>query len=219
MNSLVIAVSESLVAVSLLAAPVFDFESSATGGFPEDWSTAMTHDGGAPRWVIREDASSPAGSKVLAQVSEDATSGRFPLAIYEDASVADGEIRVRFKPVSGRIDQAAGLIWRYTDENNYYVVRANALEDNVVLYKVEQGRRSSLAPLGQPDAYGVDHTVADQQWSTLGVRFDGPRFTVYFDERELLEVEDRTFAGAGRVGLWTKADSVTYFDDFEVITP
>jgi hypothetical protein len=219
MNSIVIAITELLVVLSLLAAPVFDFELSAPGSFPEDWSVAMTHDGGAPRWEIRVDTSSPAGSKVLVQVSDDATSGRFPLAIYENASVADGEIRVKFKPVSGRIDQAAGLVWRYTDKNNYYVVRANALEDNIVLYKVEGGRRSSLAPVGRPDAYGVGHTVADQQWSTLGVRFDGPRFTVYFDGRELFEVEDRTFAGAGKVGLWTKADSVTYFDDFEVITP
>lgn len=208
-----------LVIFGSMATAVFDFESSSLGDLPEGWSVAMTHEGGAPIWEVREDQSAPSGSRILAQVSDNATSGRFPLAIYQDSNLADGEVRVKFKPISGRIDQAAGLVWRYTDENNYYVVRANALEDNVVLYKVEDGRRSPLAAVGRRGAYGVDHTVAAQRWGTLGVRFEGEQFTVYFDGQELFRVEDRTFAVAGRVGLWTKADSVTYFDDFEVVTP
>ena len=85
--------------------------------------------------------------------------------------MTDGNIAVRFKPVSGRVDQAAGLVWRYRDANNYYIVRANALEDNVVLYKVENGRRSPLGPIGRSDDYGVKHTVPAEQWSTLAVAF------------------------------------------------
>jgi hypothetical protein len=116
--------------------------------------------------------------------------------------------------VSGRVDQAAGLVWRYRDENNYYIVRANALENNVVLYKVQDGRRTPLGPVGRTDDYGVKHPVPAGQWSTLGVSFDDTRFGVTFDGQALFEVIDSTFTDAGSVGLWTKADSVTYFDGF-----
>ena len=125
----------------------------------------------------------------------------------------------RLKAISGGADQAAGLIWRYKDPDNYYIVRANALEDNVVLYKVENGQRIALAPKGTPSkTYGVKHKVPKLTWNTLSVSFQGNRFTVSFGGQKLFDVEDSTFAAGGKVGLWTKADSVTYFDDFE-ITP
>jgi hypothetical protein len=176
----------------------------------------MTDGGDSPRWQISDDPTSPAGAKILAQLSEDRTSGRFPLAIHPTAQIENGALSVRFKPISGRVDQAAGLVWRYRDEDNYYIVRANALEDNVVLYKVENGRRSPLSPVGRSDDYGVKHSVPAEQWRTLGVVFDGARFTVTFDGEPLFEVVDATFSEPGRVGLWTKADSVTYFDGFEI---
>jgi hypothetical protein len=200
-----------------LLAEVSDFEAAELGAPPPGWTITMTHEGGAPRWAIEQDVSSPAGPRVLAQLSDDPTSGRFPLAIYAAVETTNGAVSVRFKPISGGVDQAAGIVWRYRDENNYYIVRANARENNVVLYKVEEGRRTSLGPIGRPDDYGVKHTVPAQQWSTLGVAFRGTRFAVSFNGDALFEVEDSTFAGAGRVGLWTKADSVTYFDDFEVV--
>ena len=124
---------------------------------------------------------------------------------------------MKFKPVSGEVDRAAGVVWRYRDENNYCIVRANALENNVVLYKVADGKRTSLAPKGTAaGAYGVDREVPAGRWSALEVLVEGPGFTVFFEGEKLFEVEDGTFTGAGRVGLWTKADSVTYFDDYEV---
>lgn len=205
----------ALAPIPALAAPI-DFELADVGQLPPGWSVAMTSEGGAPRWVVERDPTSPAGEKVLAQLSDDRTSGRFPLAIYDAAEITNGEITARFKPISGRVDQAAGLVWRYRDANNYYVVRANARENNIVLYKVENGRRTSLGTLGRPDDYGVKHTVPGQQWSTLGVAFRGSRFAVSFNGEELFEVEDSTFAAAGKVGLWTKADSVTYFDGVEI---
>jgi hypothetical protein len=195
---------------------VADFEATDVGVAPSGWTFTMTDGGGPPRWQVVTDASSPVRPKVLAQLSEDRTSGRFPLAIYPGAAMTNGEIAVRFKPVSGRVDQAAGLVWRYRDENNYYIVRANALEDNVVLYRVENGRRSPLGPVGRSDDYGVSHAVPAQQWSALRVAFDGARFTVSFDGEPLFEVVDTIFTEPGRVGLWTKADSVTYFDGFEL---
>jgi hypothetical protein len=167
--------------------------------------------------VVRKDDSAPSKPNVLAQVSNDATGGRFPLAVYEKASLKDGTLSVKFKAISGRGDQAAGLVWRYQDPDNYYIVRANALEDNVVLYKVEKGERIALAPKGTPsNTYGVKHPVPKQTWSTLSVVFQGNVFTVGFNGQKLFEVEDSTFTAAGKAGLWTKADSVTYFDDFRV---
>jgi hypothetical protein len=207
-----------LLAALPLMAETIDFESGSVGGLPSGWSAAMTSKAAPPRWEVIQDKSAPGGSKVLAQLSDDSTSGRFPLAIYEKAGLQDGEIRVKFKPVSGKVDRAAGLVWRYKDENNYYIVRANALENNVVLYKLENGKRTSLAPVNtSAQTYGVKQTVPSQNWSTLGIAFMGKRFTVSFDGKKLFEVEDSTFSQPGKVGLWTKADSVTYFDDFEVV--
>jgi len=196
-----------------------DFEDSEVGAFPAGWMSSMTHKGGDPLWQIARDQSSPAGEKVLAQLSTDRTRDRFPLAIYSSTEVVDGSITVRFKPVSGRVDQAAGIVWRYRDENNYYLVRANALEGNVILFKVENGDRSQIAYLGalnpQQNSF-AELPVPSQRWSTLGIDFVGPTFTVSFDGKKLFETRDGTFDGPGKVGLWTKADSVTYFDQFEM---
>lgn len=177
----------------------------------------MTHTGGSPKWEVRADESAPSKPNVLAQVSNDATAGRFPLAIWNGASLRNGTVSVKFKTVSGDVDQGAGLVWRYRDPNNYYIVRANALENNVVLYKVENGERRSLAPKGSASkTYGMKHEVPKQTWSTLSVSFHGTLFTVSFDGQKLFDVEDSTFSGAGKTGLWTKSDSVIYFDDFQV---
>lgn len=209
-----------------LGGETIDFEAVAPGRLPSDWSsaatstgwfTAITGKGAPPQWEVLSDVTAPSGARVLAQVSDDRTSGRFPLAIYGRADLVNGKVQVKFKPISGSVDQAAGLVWRYQDENNYYIVRANALEDNVVLYRVEDGKRTSLAPVGRKGDYGVKHTVPANAWSMLTVAFTGSRFTVSFDGAKLFEVEDSTLPGSGKVGVWTKADSVTYFDDFEVL--
>jgi hypothetical protein len=214
-QSFVACVASGLLAPALALGDVLDFEGGEVGSVPTGWTVAMTSDGGQPRWEVVRDSTSPVGERVLAQTSDDRTSGRFPLAIYEDVETVDGSVSVRFKPVSGRVDQAAGLVWRYRDPRNYYIVRANALENNVVLYKVENGRRIPLPPVGRGNDYGVEHRVPTQSWSTLAVTFSGTRFAVTFDGAPLFEVDDSTFASAGKVGLWTKADSVTYFDGFE----
>jgi hypothetical protein len=210
-----VCVAGGLLAPAAALGDAVDFEAADVGSVPTGWAVAMTSDGGQPRWEVVRDATSPTGANVLAQVSDDRTSGRFPLAIYEGVETVDGVVAVRFKPVSGRVDQAAGLVWRYRDPGNYYIVRANALEDNVVLYKVVDGRRTPLPPVGRGDDYGVEHRVPAQSWSTLAVTFSGARFVVTFDGAPLFEVVDNTFTSAGKVGLWTKADSVTYFDGFE----
>ncbi len=199
-----------------LDAEVIGFDDAKPGALPAGWIVAMTHEGGTPKWEIVADPSSPSRPNAFAQTSNDRTSGRFPLAVLDKTNLADGSVSVKFKPISGRTDQAAGLVWRYRDPDNYYIVRANALEDNVVLYKVENGKRTSLAPKGSAsETYGVKHKVPSGAWSSLGVTFTGRSFVVDFDGKRLFEVEDATFTGPGKVGLWTKADSVTHFDDFE----
>ncbi len=199
------------------SAQTINFDSAPTGSVPPGWTVAMTHTGGAPRWEVLKDNTAPSQPNVFAQTSNDKTGARFPLAIWDNASFKDGAVSVKFKPVSGRGDQAAGIVWRYQDPDNYYIVRANALENNVVLYKLEKGKRVSLAPKGTPaNTYGVKHPVPSGKWSTLRVTAQGSLFTVYFDGQKLFEVEDPTFPNPGKTGLWTKADSVTYFDDFQI---
>ncbi len=198
-------------------AETIHFDSDSIGSLPSGWSSAMTHSGGLGRWEIVRDDTAPSKPNVLAQLSSDSTRGRYPLAVFNKVSCKNGDLRVKLKPVSGEVDASGGLVWRYLDENNYYIVRANALEDNVVLYKVENGKRSSLAPKGKAlGTYGVETKVSGQTWHTLRVAFQGSLFTVYFNGEKLFEVEDTTFTQAGNVGLWSKADSVTHFDDFQV---
>ena len=177
----------------------------------------MTHNGAAPRWEIVRDESAPSPPYVFAQLSQDHTAGRFPLAIWDGIAILDGSVSVAFKTVDGAVDQAAGIVWRFQDPNNYYIVRANALENNVVLYKVENGIRLSIAPKGLPSrAYGFKHDIPKGRWNSLRVNFKHSLFSVFFNGERLFEIEDRTFQKPGRTGLWTKADSVTYFDDFAV---
>jgi len=199
------------------SAEVVRFDNSVPGQLPTGWTVAMTHDGEPPRWEIVRDQSAPRPPYVLAQVSRDRTAGRFPLAIWQATTIRDGVVSVAFKTVDGIVDQAAGIVWRYRDPNNYYIVRANALENNVVLYKVENGVRLSIAPKGLPSrSYGVKHQIPGGQWHTLGIAFKDSSFTVFLNGERLFEADDRTFAQPGKTGLWTKADSITYFDEFTV---
>lgn len=184
------------------------FEDAPTGEPPPGFSFALTGRGGPVRWVVLEDPSAPAGAKVVAETSGDRTSDRFPLAILEGFEARDVAVSARFKPVSGTVDQAAGLVVRLRDPRNYYIARANALENNVRLYRVVDGRRTQFA--------GMDVPVPRDRWQSLGLRVQGDRLSVSLDGRELFAATDRTFRDAGRVGLWTKADSLTHFDDLEI---
>jgi hypothetical protein len=196
---------------------VIDFESDEVGQAPAGFSFELTGSGRPGVWVVRRDEAAADRGNVLAQTDADRTSYRFPIAVFNDVTARDVDISVRFRPVSGGVDQAAGLVWRYRDANNYYIVRANALEGNVVLYKVESGKRADLPVKGSGRTYGKKADVPKNAWSQMGVTVRGPLFTVSLNGQGLYEVEDATFAGAGKAGVWTKADSVTYFDDLTVV--
>jgi hypothetical protein len=185
------------------------FEADAIGRAPTGWTVAHTGQG-EPKWTVEADPTAPSSSKVVRQ------SGRaaYPLLLKDGSNLKDGFVEVKFKPVSGSEDRAGGLVWRAKDANNYYVVRANALEDNVVLYRTVAGKRSALDIVGRKGGYGIKVPVPANQWHTLRVEFAGNRFKVVFNGKLLFEVEDATFTEPGMVGLWTKADSVTLFDGF-----
>ena len=181
------------------------FNTSTVETTPADFSVALTGGGGPVSWVIKDDSTAPSGGKVLAQTSADTTRNRFPLCVYELLTAKDVEVAVQFKAVAGKVDQAAGLVVRFQDKDNYYITRANALEDNVRLYKVVHGKRQQFA--------GVNVQVSAGAWHTLKLAVQGTRFQVFFDEKLMFAATDETFTDAGKVGLWTKADSVTYFDN------
>ncbi len=190
------------------AAKTWDFQNEKVDEAPAGFSFGKTGQGRPGKWVVRRDPSAPAGDHVLAQVDPDDTDNRFPLAVADAPVVKDLLLEVRCKQVSGKTDQACGLVFRYQDENNYYVTRANALEDNVRLYHVVNGKRRQFA--------GWNGKVASQVWHTLAVEARGDRFRVFFDGKPVMDAKDDTIKDPGKVGLWTKADSVTHFDALSV---
>jgi len=193
-----------------------DFNNEKLGEAPSGFSTALTGRGRPGKWVVMKDPASPNQGSVLAQTDADRTDYRFPVCVYDGLSAKDVDITVKFKPVSGKGDQGAGIVWRYRDKDNYYIVRANALEGNVVLYKVENGKRTDLPLVGKGRTYGMKEKVPSGVWGTLLVVANGDLFEVYHNGKKLYEVKDETFKEAGKIGLWTKADSVIYFDDLRV---
>jgi hypothetical protein len=185
-----------------------DLSRYPVGPLPPDFLASWRTGRGAPGdWRVVEDRSASQG-KAIAQLSADPTDYRFPLAVYEPLTAQDVEASVWFKAVSGRVDRAGGLAVRLTGPNNYYVVRANALEDNVRLYRVVKGNRQQIA--------GVSMKVPSGEWHVLTLRGEGERFSVSFDGGPLFTATDRTFPGLGKVALWTKADSITHFDRLNI---
>jgi hypothetical protein len=188
---------------------VYNFDSDSVGAPPNDFHIAVTGGGGPSQWAVKSDDSAPSKPNIVAQTSANTTDYRFPLLIADGNSFRDLDLSVKFKAVSGRVDQAGGLVFRLKDANNYYVVRANALEDNYRLYHVIAGRRVQFG--------GSNVKVTSGVWHELRVEAVGNKFTCYFDGAKKIEATDDRFKDAGRIGLWTKADSVTYFDDLKAV--
>ena len=186
----------------------FDFEDTEVGKAPAGFTAAISGQGPNGSWLIQEDAQGVAGKRVLVQASTDRTDNRFPLYIYDQLAAKDVEVSVHLKPVAGNVDQAGGIVVRYQDKDNYYVARANALENNVRLYKMVNGKRIQFA--------GTDTKVTPGQWHSLKLSAKGTHFQVSLDGQPLFEADDNTFKNAGKVGLWTKADSVTCFDSLKI---
>lgn len=182
-------------------AETINFDNDKPGGLPEGWKSGVTGRG-SPRWAVEADTTAPSKPNVLKQTGR----GTFPWCVKNGVSLKDGFVEVKFKPISGREDQAGGVMWRWKDGDNYYIARANALENNVSLYYTEGGSRKTIQY--------VDAPVPGNVWHTLRVNFLGERIEVVLDGKQYIAVDDKHIAAAGAVGVWTKADSVTAFDDF-----
>jgi hypothetical protein len=203
-------------ALSSSATQLVNFDSAKPGTLPPGWSAVSSGAGVSAKWEIVKDPTAPSPPYVFAQLSRDTAPGHHPLAILNKVTVTDGELSVNLKPVAGHEHRAGGLIWRYRDPDNYYLVQANAARDLVALCKMQDGKLIPLPVKGSKNFYGKTHPVPTNQWSVLKVQFHGPLFSVYFNHRRLFQVLDTTFRQPGKVGLWTKDDSITYFDDFRV---
>jgi len=189
------------MATALAAAETVNFDDMKVGTVPPGWTATQTGTGAA-KWSVDKDASAPSKPNVLKQSGQ----ATFPVCIKNDTNIKDGFVEVKFKPIAGKEDQAGGVIWRVQDANNYYIARANALENNVTIYYTIRGKRT--------EKKRANIKVASSAWHTLRVDFSGNHFTVTFDGKKALEWDDDTFKNAGKVGVWTKADSITEFDDF-----
>jgi hypothetical protein len=201
MKRLAIVTLMAALAASAAVAETINFDHAEVGKLPAGWTGTKTGKG-EPKWTVVADDSAPSKPNVLKQSGE----ATYPVCIKEPTSVKDGFVEVKFKPVSGKEDQAGGVIWRCQDADNYYIARANALEDNLTIYHTVKGKRVSFK--------NVNAKVASGQWHTLRVDFEGNEFTVTLDGKKLIEATDDSFKDAGKVGVWTKGDSVTLFDDF-----
>ncbi len=199
------ALATAALATALLAgmalAETSNFDKDPVGKPPAGWTATQTGSGTA-EWAVVQDDTAPSKPNVLKQSGNAA----YPVCIKDQTSIKDGFVEVKFKPISGKKDQAGGVVWRTVDADNYYVARANALEDNVTIYHTIKGRRVAFK--------NVEEKVAPGQWHTLRVEFEGNNFIVIFDGKKVIEAADDSFKDAGKVGVWTKADSVTLFDDF-----
>src|SRR5215471_10004488 len=195
-----LALSATMLA-GVAVAQTVNFDNLTPGASPPGWTATKTGSGN-PKWTIERDDSAPSKPNVLKQSGQ----ATYPVCIKDDTSLKDGFVEVKFKPISGKEDQAGGVIWRAKDANNYYIARANALEDNVTIYHTINGRRT--------EKKRTNTKVASNQWHALRVDFQNNHFTVTYDGKKAIEWDDATFPNAGKVGVWTKADSVTSFDDF-----
>jgi hypothetical protein len=187
----------------------YDFDSDTAGAMPAKFHAGRTGQGAESKWVVVADSTAPSKPNAVAQTSTDATDYRFPLLIEDEGSFQDLQLSVRFKAVSGEVDRAAGLVFRLRDANNYYIVRANALEDNYRLYRVVAGIRRQFA--------GANFKITPGEWHELRIECIENKILCYYDGVKKIEATDDTFKEGGKVGLWTKADSVTYFDDLKVV--
>src|SRR5437773_10433995 len=189
------------ITTALAAAETVNFDDMKVGTVPPSWTATQTGSGTA-KWSVEKDNSAPSKPNVLKQSGQ----ATFPVCFKNDTNIKDGFVEVTFKPIAGKEDQAGGVIWRLQDGNNYYIARANALENNLTIYHTIKGKRT--------EKKRTKMEVASAQWHTLRVDFNGNHFIVTFDGKKALEWNDDTFKDAGKVGVWTKADSVTEFDNF-----
>jgi hypothetical protein len=195
---------------TLGTAETVNFERSITGLMPPGWTVSCTDMRRPARWQVEIDRSDPHKPHVLAQLSSRSGPHDYTIALFDKSTIRDGDVSVNLKLVSGRAEQSAGVVWRYQDSGNFYFAVASADKDRVGIYKKSKSEVSLVAHAMVP------HRIDDREWNVLRVAFKGPRMSLYFGHRKLIEVQDSTFDKGGKTGVWTKADTVAYFDNFRL---
>lgn len=185
-----------------------DFEDQRPGEAPVGFRLTLTGDQQPGRWAMVEAINPPSGRLVLAQTDGERVPDRAPLCVYQGATWQNGRASVRFKTVSGKLERTAGLVVRYQHRDAYYLVRADTQQGFVRLYKVIDGR---TRPIG-----GMPIAIRGSDWHTLAVELSGNRIQVFLDDRSLFSANDSTYPDEGWCGVWTKGDSVTWFDDLSI---
>ena len=187
---------------------VWTFDNDPQKTLPSEFQIGTLFDGRpAGEWKMLETdrAKSPPG--VLGQLMAKGPEHAYKTLLIDGTKSSDIELEISFLPIEGKADMGGGLIWRATDDRNYYLTRANPLEQNIRIYRVVKGVRQMLK--------NFDQIIDVRQWHTLRVLTNGCRIQVYFDDKQVFDLCDQTFS-TGRVGLWTKSDAVTYFDDLKL---
>jgi hypothetical protein len=198
-------------------AETVDFDKSKVGVAPESWTLANTHKGEPGRWIIHPDNTAPSKPNVLAQLSADKNRAHFALALFDRGYCRDGDLSVNVKIISGKFDQIAGVVWRYQDPNNYYALYANAMDDKITLHKMIDGKATTISQgSGNEQISAVSRRIDPQQWNLVKIQFRDQHTIVFFNHRKLFEVEDASLPKPGKTGVWTKSDTVAYFDDFRI---
>ncbi len=212
MRGFYVLLAAQAVSVSLLAAEdkvrSFAFGKDDVGKLPTGWKAAQTGKGESVWKVVADDTAPSKTGFVLAQTTDD-RNALFNLCVTDQPRLKNVEAMVSFKAVKGEKDQGGGLVWRYQDANNYYVARMNPLEDNFRVYKVVGGKRSK-------EFQSADVKVPAGEWHTLKIKHVGDHIECFLDGKKHLDVKDDSIDKAGKVGLWTKADAQTYFDNLKV---
>ena len=201
------ALSIALTAAAFAQPKVFNFDADAPGKVPAGFTSYATGGGPAGKWVVTEMNDAPSGKYVVVQTDADKTGTRFPVLIADSGEYSDLDVSMKAKSISGKVDQGMGLVFRFRDLKSYYIVRANALEDNFRLYRMVNGKRLQFA--------GANVKAPANQWHTIRVVAKGDHITCWFDGKQLIDAHDKTYT-TGKIGLWTKADSVIAFDDLTV---
>ncbi len=200
-----------------LAAENVNFDHDPAGRLPRYWSATQTHPGPAAEWLVRRDPAAPSKPNVLSQVSDGGARYEFNLAIFERVFCRDGDLSVKFRIHPGHGARTAGLVLRYHDPDNYYLLHFSADQHNVMLFHVEGGKAEPIqASHSKPGTYGVDHDIRPGVWYLGKIVFRGKRFRVMLGNRQLFEAQDDAAPVGGKTGVWTKGSTVASFDDFRI---
>jgi hypothetical protein len=203
--------------LSFFSATNINFDSTKPGEMPVGWTCSLTSPGTPPRWTVVHDPNAPSKPNVLAQESKDAPRFSFPLCLFDKVTCLDGDVSVKLKILSGRDGQDAGVVFRAMDSNTYYLVRASARDRNIALFRVADGRFTPIPVKGSPAGpVGVLHAIRIGDWNLMRVTYRGDQVTAYFNHRKVFDAICNGIGTSGRAGLWTKADTVAYFDDFRI---